>query len=250
LLVFRENLMNEPKKGLSPLAWIGIGCGGLLLIGIAIVSVGGYFAAKTASDFLGDNPAAAAAEALVRINPELELVESDREAGTITIREKATGKEVTVNYSQLERGELVFGDGAGEQVRIQSSATPDGGPISITGSNGSSMTIGASGAAVEVPGWLGEYPGNKTDVSGYTATSDGKRSGIYSFATNDAAAALSYYEGRLKALGLEANRSSFSGGGNTVETVQGDSGAYQISASATTTADGVRLTVTYSGPAE
>ena len=105
--------MTEPKKGLSPLAWIGIGCGGLLLIGILVVSVGGYFAAKTVSDFVGDNPAADAAEAIVRINPELELVESDREAGTITIREKSTGKEVTVNYSQLERGELVFGDGEG-----------------------------------------------------------------------------------------------------------------------------------------
>lgn len=242
--------MSEPKKGLSPLAWIGIGCGGLLLIGVAVLGVGGYFAAKTASDFLGDNPAAAAAEALVRINPELELVESDREAGTLTVREKSTGKEVTVNYSQLEQGQLVFGDGQGEEVRIQSGASGDGGPISITGSDGSVLSMGGSDAAVEVPSWLGEYTGTKTDVSGYAATSNGKRSGIYSFATNDAAAALSYYEGRLKALGLEANRSSFSGGGNTVETIQGRSAEYEISAAATTTAGGARLTVTYSGPAE
>lgn len=242
--------MSEQKKGLSPLAWIGIGCGGLLLLGIVVLSVGGYFAAKTASEFMGDNPTAAAAEALVRINPELDLVDSDREAGTITIREKSTGKEVTVNYSQLKQGQLVFGDGQGEEVRIQSSASGDGGPISITGSNGSVVSMGASGAAVEVPSWLGEYPGTKTDVGGYAATADGKRSGIYSFATNDAAAALSYYEGRLEALGLEANRSSFSGGGNTVETVQGRSAEYQISAAATTTADGARLTVTYNGPAE
>ena len=136
--------MTEPKKGLSPLAWIGIGCGGLLLIGILVVSVGGYFAAKTVSDFVGDNPAAAAAEAIVRINPELELVESDREAGTITIREKSTGKEVTVNYSQLERGELVFGDGEGEEVRVQSGTSGDGGPISITGSDGSSVSSSSS----------------------------------------------------------------------------------------------------------
>jgi len=244
--------MTEQKKGLSPLAWIGIGCGGLLLIGMLVVGVGGYFAAKTASDFMGDNPVAAAAEAIVRINPELDLVDSDRDAGTITIREKATGKEVTVNYSQLERGELVFEDGEGEEVRIQADTTGagDGGPISITGSDGATLSMGASGAAVEVPSWLGEYPGAKTDVGGYAATSNGNRSGIYSSATNDAAAALSFYEGRLEALGLEANRSSFSGGGNTVESVQGRSAEYEISASATITADGARLTVTYSGPAE
>lgn len=243
--------MSEPKKGLSPLAWIAIGCGGLLLIGIVVLSVGGYFAAKTVSDYVGDNPAAAAAEAMVRLNPELELVESDRGAGTITIREKSTGKEVTVNYSQLERGELVFEDGEGEEVRIQGNASGgDGGPITITGNGGSTFSMGASGAAVEVPSWLGEYPGTKTDVGGYSATSNGKRSGIYSFATNDAKAALSYYEGRLEALGLQVDRSSFSGGGNTVESIQGRSNDYQISAAATTSAEGVRLTVTYSGPAE
>lgn len=145
---------------------------------------------------------------------------------------------------------MVFDDGSGEEVRIDSSAASDGGPISITGGNGSTMSIGGSGAAVEVPSWLGEYPGAKTDVGGYAATANGKRSGMYSFATNDAAAALTYYEGRLEALELEVNRSSFSGGGNTVETVQGRSNEYQISAAATTSSDGVRLTVTYSGPAE
>ncbi len=239
--------MSEPKKGLSPLAWIGIGCGGLLLIAIVVFSIGGYFAVKTASEFVGDNPAAAAAEAMVGLNPELELVESDRDAGTITIREKSTGKEITVNYSQLERGELVFEDGTGEEVRIQGNASGDGGPISITGSEGT-FSMGISGAAVEVPSWLGEYPGTKTEVGGYSATSNGKRSGIYSFATNDAAAALSYYEGRLQALGLDVNRSSFSGGGDTVESIQGRSDEYQISASATSSPEGVRMTVTYSGP--
>ena len=29
----------EPKKGLSPLAWIGIGCGGLVLLGIIAMTV-------------------------------------------------------------------------------------------------------------------------------------------------------------------------------------------------------------------
>ena len=52
--------------------------------------------AKKAKDFIEDaegNPIAAAAETIVKLNPELELVESDREGGKITIREKDTGKE-------------------------------------------------------------------------------------------------------------------------------------------------------------
>lgn len=242
------------KKGLSPLAWIGIGCGGLILVSVVVLGVGGYFAAKTASDFLGDNPAAAAAELIVRANPELELLSADRDAGTLTIREKSTGKEVTVNYSQLTEGELVFEDADGEQVRIQAdtsgSISGDGNPISITGGDGTNLSIGATGAAVEVPTWLGNYTGTKTDVGGFAATAQGKRSGMYTFSTDDAAAALAFYEGRLRALGLEVNRSNFSGGGNTVETIQGSSDDYDISAVATTTANTVRMMVTYSGPVE
>lgn len=245
--------MSEQKKGLSPLAWIGIGCGGLLIIGMIVVTIGGYFAVKTASDFVGDNPAAAAAEAIVSLNPELELIESNREAGTMTVRETSTGKQVTVDYSALERGELSFDDGSGETVSIDASAAvaaaAEGGPITIN-SGGSTMTIGGSGAATEVPSWLGEFPGTKSDEGGYTGTSNGKRSGIYSFKTDDATAALAYYEGRLEALGLEADRSSFSGGGNSMESVTGRNDEYNITAAATTSSNGTQMTVTYSGPAE
>jgi hypothetical protein len=245
--------MNEPKKGLSPLAWAGIGCGSLLIIGIIVISVGGYFAAKTVADFVGDNPAAAAAEAIVALNPELELVESNREAGTMTVRESSTGKQVTVDYSALERGELSFDDGSGEQVSIDASAAvaaaTGGAPITIN-AGGSTMTIGGAGAATEVPAWLGEFPGTKSDEGGYTGTVNGKRSGIYSFVTDDAAAALAYYEGRLEALELKVDRSSFSGGNSSMESVQGRSEDYNITAAATTNDNEVRMTVTYSGPAE
>lgn len=245
--------MSEPKKGLSPLAWVGIGCGGLLIIGIIVVTVGGYFVAKTVQEAVGDNPAAAAAEAIVALNPELELIESDREAGTMTVRESSTGKQVTVDYSALERGELSFDDGSGETVSIDASAAvaaaAEGGPITIN-SGGSTMTIGGAGAATEVPSWLGEFPGTKSDEGGYTATANGKRSGIYSFKTDDAAAALAYYEGRLEVLGLDVDRSSFSGGGNSMESVQGRNSDYNITAAATSSSDEVQITVTYSGPAE
>ena len=40
---------------------------------------------------LRDNPAQAAAETLIRVNPELELLGTDEGAGTITFRKQSDG---------------------------------------------------------------------------------------------------------------------------------------------------------------
>ncbi len=243
--------MSEPKKGLSPLAWIGIGCGGIMLIGIIVLGIGGYFAAKTVAEY-ADDPAALA-EAIIDLNPELEVVESDREAGTITI-ENAEGNRITVDYAAIQRGELNFTDDNGEQISMSASgaaaAAGEGGPLTITSSDGSSMAIGGSGDAIAVPGWLGKFPGNKTNEGGYATTSNGKRTGVHSFATDDAEGALGYYAERIEELGMEVDRSSFSGGGNTMQSVTGRNSDYQITAAATTNGSETRMTVTYSGPAE
>jgi len=44
------------KKGLPVLAWIGIGCGALLVIAVAIVIAGGFFVARTVSKASKDPP--------------------------------------------------------------------------------------------------------------------------------------------------------------------------------------------------
>jgi hypothetical protein len=84
-----------PKKGLSPLAWVGIGCAVLFVLGLlvlgGIVGVGGYFAKKAAAKF-EKNPTMAAAEMVVRLNPDLELVSSDEKTNTLTIKDKKTGE--------------------------------------------------------------------------------------------------------------------------------------------------------------
>ena len=98
------------KKGLSPWAWVAIGCGGLLLVAMIVMMVGGMFVAKKVGDFAEDfeeNPAAAA-EMLIKMNPDLELVDSDRDAGTMTIRNKEDGEVITVNYEDIEKGKLSF----------------------------------------------------------------------------------------------------------------------------------------------
>ncbi len=88
------------KKGLGPLAWIGIGCGALVVIVAVALVVVGLIAAKKIKDVAGDfkdNPEMAAARLIVKMNPELEEVSADEQAATITVRHTKTGEVVTLH---------------------------------------------------------------------------------------------------------------------------------------------------------
>lgn len=94
------------KKGLPPLAWVGIGCGGLLLIGIIVVIGLGLLGANKMKEMGVDfqkNPERAAAEMVVSMRPDLEKISTNEEAGTITVRNK-DGKEMTLTYKEISEG--------------------------------------------------------------------------------------------------------------------------------------------------
>ena len=124
-----------PKKGMSTFVKVLLGCGVLLLLGIgSCFVVSGYFLKKGVgkiSDFAKEmeaNPDAAvvrAAELALRLNPEVDVVSSDPAAGTITVREKKTGKEVTFNLEDIKAGKF--------------SITADGGFRNTNGDAGTSL---------------------------------------------------------------------------------------------------------------
>jgi hypothetical protein len=169
-----------PKKGLPVIAWIGIGCLALVVIGgIAVVGLG-MFAAKKAKDFAHEmeaNPAKTTAEMIVRMNPELELVASDESAGTITIRQKKTGKVATFKYADLEKGRFTF---EGEDGRVEINTGADGEGVTVKTDEGVAR-FGGSASAGNVPAWVPVHP-EATQVDGSFATKTaGQETGAVSF---------------------------------------------------------------------
>ena len=95
-----------PKKGLSTGAKIAIGCGAVIVLGaIAMMLLLGWGVskAKEYAEEFEENPAKAVAETAVRVNPELDLVSTDDEAGTITFRNDRTGEEATITLRTSPR---------------------------------------------------------------------------------------------------------------------------------------------------
>ncbi|MCD4653203.1 hypothetical protein K8T06_04650 [bacterium] len=202
----------QEKKGLGTLAWIGIGCGALTLIIIVIVLIGGLFVAgkvkEVASDF-EKNPELAAARLFVKLNPEIEEVKSDEDTGTITIREKETGKEITASFEDIKDGKFTFTDEDGKKVTFGVDSDDDGGSLTIS-SEGEEITIASGKNSGEIPEWVpiadGLKVGNKSNV-----TTDNFFSGSFTATSDQAMNKIKkYYQGTLSKNGYSVNLQTFS----------------------------------------
>ena len=134
---------NDGKKKMSPWAWVGIGCGGLVVVGIIVVALLVGMCNRKVAEF-EDNPLKAAAELAVWANPDLELVDSNDEDGTITVKDKKTGKETTVDFE----------DAADGKFTIQS----DGTTATFDGKEGTMTSEGPDGKQTWNKGGLEKMP--------------------------------------------------------------------------------------------
>jgi hypothetical protein len=211
---------HAPKKGLSPLAWVGIGCGVLLVIALIGFLAFGFFVKRQVEKF-GDNPSLAAAEMIVRLNPELEVVESDREAGTLTIREKATGKTMTVNAEDVEEGRISFET---EEGTVTMESSEEGGTWKMTGKDGEEATFEAGGGAPkDLPSWMPVYPGG-TIQGTFDATGPEGRNVSFTVMTKDSPEdVIEFYESKLEEAGLTVEKTTYQADGETGGTLTGTS---------------------------
>ncbi len=209
-----------PKKGLGPLAWVGIGCGVLLVIGMVLVAAGGWFAKKQIDKF-ADNPGFAAAELIVRANPDLELVSSDREKNTLTVRNKKTGETLTVNAEDIKDGKVTVTNEKGETVDF--SASQEG--VKITNEKGEVATLGGSaGGPKDLPSWVPVYAGGTVQGTFESTNAEG-RTVAFTVSTQDPIdKVVSFYESKLKDEGFTVDKSTMSTNDQTgFSTVSGKS---------------------------
>jgi hypothetical protein len=204
------------RKGLHPLAWVGIGCGVVLVIVIAVMMVGGFFLARTvknvAEDF-EDNPGLAAARFIVKASPELEEVEVDEDAGTMTVRNTKTGELITVNFDDIKNGRFSW-TADGQEVKVDVSDAGDG-TVKIESSDGDGFAL-TTGAAVseDIPEWVPVYPGSEPANRGTMTTKDSVN-GNFSLKTDDpVSAVIDFYRDQLKAAGFQATVNTYSGDDN------------------------------------
>jgi uncharacterized protein YfiM (DUF2279 family) len=212
------------KKKISTLGWVGIGCGAIAILAIlaigATVAAGGWFLKKQANKF-EDNPTLAAAELAVKMNPELEVVESDSDEGTLTIKNTKTGEVVTMNAKDIEEGKLTFTTKDGTTV-LDGSSTGDGGTLKVTNEKGEEAVFGTSaGAPKNLPSWVPLYAGAKIQGS-YDGTTAEGRNAMFTVNSSDSVDQVAdFYQSKLEGAGLKVERSSFEANGQKTIMVVG-----------------------------
>jgi hypothetical protein len=201
------------QKKTSPLVWVLVGCGGLVLLAAIIMLVAGVFVAKKVGSFAKDaekNPGMAAAKMVVAMNPDLETVGTDDSKGTITIRNKKTGEVLTVDFDEVKNGKLKFKNEKGETAEISASGEGGTGKVEFKSDKGT-MTIGAD-ASTATPDWVPTYPGAEPQGM-YSTKGPQGLSAAFSFDTKDSPEkVMSFFEEKLKDAGFEVTSSTFKKG--------------------------------------
>ena len=199
-----------PKKGMGPLGWIAIGCGVIALIGILALAAGGWFV-KRQVDKYKDNPTIAAAELIVRANPDLEVVSSDPKGGTLTIKNSKTGETVTMNASDIKEGKLTFKTDKGTTV-VDASQSGESGSIKVSGTDGQQVTFGGE-APKNLPAWVPVYPGS-TVTGAMDVTNAEGRSVQFAISSEDPVdKVIEFYERKLGEAGLKVAKQTIDANG-------------------------------------
>jgi hypothetical protein len=229
---------------MSPLAWIGIGCGVIIVLCVIAFSIMGWMA-KRAIDKYSKNPGMAAAVLMVKANPDLELVSTDEKANSITVKNKKTG-ETTVMTAD-ENGKFSFKNDKGESTTFDASGG-NGVSIKSTDEKGQVSTFNAgAGSPQNLPSWLPTYPGGTVSGTYDTNTNESRTAAFTVTTKDDSNKVIDYYDNQLKGAGLTTEKSTYSSSGQNGGTVTGKSadGKREASVMVSATPEGSQAVVTF-----
>ncbi|MGA2274167.1 MAG: zinc ribbon domain-containing protein [Bryobacteraceae bacterium] len=187
------------QRKTSPIVWILVIVLGLFVLGgVAVVGVGMFVVHKAHQigldpDMWRRNPGLAASKMITAFNPNMELVRVNEGDGTITMRDRRTGHEVTMSFNDVQHGRF---------------------HMNMRGDNGASVEIG--GDTSKIPSWIPAYPGSKPEVA-FTGSSDQGEGGTFTFKTPDSPQdVMKFYQDKINGMGMKTNLVANTSDGGTI----------------------------------
>jgi len=238
----------QPRKGLGPLGWVLIIIGGLFALFVIFIVAIGLFVMHKAKQagidpaLMQKNPALAAAKMMVAVNPDYEIASEDDNHGTVTIREKKTGKTMTMNASDIRNGRLTFKGDQDQTVTFGGSGNGAGGSFEVKSNDG---TARFGSGPVNLPSWLPNYPGSKPEATASSETREGSGA-VFSFRTDDAPdKVIDFYRNAFSTAGLKESANVNTPGMNMVA-AKNDTGSREVNVMITKDGAANLVHVTYS----
>jgi len=178
---FPPPVQQPQRKGLHPLAWAGIGCGGLIVISGILFIVGafkfGKFVMGEVAKTMNEHPAREEVETVFKSYPTIERTAENVDAGTFTLRVKSSGEELPTTYDDFLHGKVTIKDASGAAVPA------------------------LQGDLSKIPSWVPRYPGASGELSLLHEESPSRIHGIFVADTTDNKETIqAYFEARAKSL--------------------------------------------------
>jgi hypothetical protein len=235
-----------PPKNSKTLLWVLIGIAVVVFLVIAGVSVASFMLYRTVKnagfdpDLMRKNPGLAMTKMVAALHPDTEVVSTDDARGTVTVREKSTGKMITFRWDPDKKTLDVVGDD-GKEVKFSASGDDKSGTVTVESGDGT-VKFGA-GAGNNTPAWAPVYPGTTPQGTFSTQTGEGSQS-TYTFKTRDSASkVLDYFKQQLTASGFKIGMSAGGDQGGMLQASNEDQ-KRSVMITAGTSAEGTEGSVT------
>ena len=197
------------QRKTSPLVWVLVIVLGLFVLGgIVTVGTGLFFLHKVKQagfdpQLMKQNPGLAITKMIASANPDVDVLNTDEGAGKITVRDKKTGKVVTMTFDEAKNGKFSF---------------------SAQGEDGKTASLEFGAGADKVPSWIPAYPGAKAEGTFAVNGNGGQGSGgSLGFSTSDPPAqVMSFYQDKCKELGLKVDMVTTTSEGGMVKAADQD----------------------------
>ena len=235
-----------PAQKSKVLTYVLLGCGGLVVVALVSAIALGLFVRQKAGD-ISKNPAMAAAKMVAALNPDIEVVSADEATGRITLREKKTGKTVTMDFRDVQKGRIRFEGEGGERVDIEAEGEGKSGALRVTTPEGEFRA--GQGSLAELPSWVPLCPGAQPGGA-YSAQSLKEDTGMLQIRCGGSAEqAAAFYEGAMKAAGMSVKRQAAASGGAQMVILTGENreSGRSLTATIATSDGGTTANILYKG---
>jgi hypothetical protein len=200
----------------------------LVVLALVIALGVGFFVRSKIGDTR--NPGFAAAKLMASMNPNVEVLNADENTGKITMREKKTGKTVTLDFKDIQQGRISFQGDNGEKVEIRGGGEGD------------------TASLANVPAWVPKYPGAQATAT-YSAQGKDQDGGTFQLKCSGSIQQVAdYYEQQLKTAGMKITKNSMQSGSGSMMMVSGtdDASRRSVMVSVNTSDGGTVAQIVYS----
>lgn len=238
-----ETFSQTPPRKNKVLMYALFGCGGVLVVALAAAIALGLFVRQKAGD-VGRNPAMAAAKMVAALNPDIEVVSADEASGRITLREKKTGKTVTMDFRDVQKGRIRFEGEGGERVEIESEGEGKSGSVRMTTPEGEFRA--GRGSLGALPSWVPLCPGAEP-AGAFSAQSVQESTGmVHVKCRGSVEEVAAFCERELKGAGMKVERQAILTGAANMVILKGERrGGESVNATILSTDEGTVAQLVY-----